>query len=738
VRIAIEVGNGNVLRAEGYGDVIPENAQGIVIEGVFYVPEFKHNLISVSVLTDKKFQVTFQKYDARIERNGVSIRAPKCSSGLWRLMSNALEAPAEPVSAKPRHAPALSAKVPDSEMVDLWHRRFAHLSLGNLKRLVLEGMVKGIELSAAQLREAEAAGQSCEACIMGKSHRAPFPGSESVTTRPLELLHLDVCGPLDVTSTKGHRYFVTLTDDYSSIALVQPLTYKSEAEGFVKRAVALMETQSGRRVAKIRTDRGGEFVNQRLKAFCDGRGIVHQLTAPYTPQQNGKAERLNRTLLEKVRAMLAESGVPKKYWHEALCTASYVRNRSPVAGKDKTPYEQFFGSVPDVSHLRVFGCIAYPHVPAGQRGKLDARAHKGVLLGYEPNSKAYRVLLEDGSIVVSRDVQFAEFVWMFEEVVMDAKGNLKPMEKAEGKPVAEQMLVRNAGGWSRVAATNNAATDSIVRIEAHDLPGLIDDASDSDSEIEDSDEEEVELDPSEPGDDNDDGDDGSNSGSGMSGSGGSPSQGADSGGDRSGAEGGTSSGGSQSGSVGGHASGSDGAATPNGGASEESTGDVATGGENEGATEDDGVPRSRYGRQLKPNPRYAPAFSAFNMAEPKSIEEAKARPDWEQWKEAMDEEMESLLSNRTWDLEELPKVAKKVGLKWVFKLKRDAQGNVERYKARLVAKGFTQQEGVDFGEVFAPVGKYSSLRALLAVVAERDLELHHWWLAGSWTLKRRF
>ncbi|GLI60618.1 hypothetical protein VaNZ11_002766, partial [Volvox africanus] len=178
-----------------------------------------------------------------------------------------------------------------------------------------------------------------------------------------------------------------MLDDYSGISVVQPIRLKSDARDFIKKGIALLETQCGRQLKCIRTDNGGEFVNVRVKEFCTQRGVKHELSVPYTPQQNAKAEHLNRTLLDKMRTILAESGVPKKWWHEALCTASYLRNRSPSSGKPKTPFELLIGTVPDVSHLRVFGCVAYIHVPKGQGDKLDPRARKGTLLGYEPNSK---------------------------------------------------------------------------------------------------------------------------------------------------------------------------------------------------------------------------------------------------------------------------------------------------------------------------------------------------------------
>ena len=134
----------------------------------------------------------------------------------------------------------------------------------------------------------------------------------------------------------------------------------------------------------MRSDNGTEYVNGTLERFFKKNGIVHETTAPYTPQQNGKAERLNRTLVEKVRAMLYDAKLPKKFWAEAIVTANYTRVRSPTSGSTITPYEAFHGAKPDVSNLRVFGATAYAHTPKEKRRKLDSKAQKGIFLGYEP------------------------------------------------------------------------------------------------------------------------------------------------------------------------------------------------------------------------------------------------------------------------------------------------------------------------------------------------------------------
>ena len=158
----------------------------------------------------------------------------------------------------------------------------------------------------------------------------------------------------------------------------------------------------------VRTDNGTEYVNSELEAYFSSKGVLHNTTAPYTPEQNGVAGRFNRTLMERVRAMLLDAQLEEEYWAEAAATANYVKNRSPASHNSLTPWELFHGRKPDVSGMRVFGAKAYKHVPKQLRQKLDSLSKPSTFIGYEPKSKAYRLLLEDGKVNISRDVIFVE------------------------------------------------------------------------------------------------------------------------------------------------------------------------------------------------------------------------------------------------------------------------------------------------------------------------------------------
>jgi hypothetical protein len=163
--------------------------------------------------------------------------------------------------------------------------------------------------------------------------------------------------------------------------------------------------QSGTKLKAVRTDWGSEYVNGEMAAYFGEKGFVHQTTARYSPEQNGVARRLNRVLMERARAMLIESGLPDEMWAEAVVTANYIRNRTPVSAHGKTPWEAFYGKKPDVSHMRVFGARAFMHVSGALRHKLEPVSEKGWFIGYEADAKAYRILRKrDNRVIVSRDV----------------------------------------------------------------------------------------------------------------------------------------------------------------------------------------------------------------------------------------------------------------------------------------------------------------------------------------------
>ncbi|KAE9064489.1 hypothetical protein PF005_g30783 [Phytophthora fragariae] len=176
-----------------------------------------------------------------------------------------------------------------------------------------------------------------------------------------------------------------------------------------KMVKADMENATGRMIKRIRSDNGGEYTGRLLKEYLSKQGIRHEKTVPYTPQQNGLAERMNRSLVEMARCILYLEGIDKKWWAEAVNTSAWIINRIPNTVTVKTPYEIVFQKKPQLKNLKVFGALGYGHIPDKKRRKLDAKAFKCRFLGYEDGVKGYRVVdVATGQVKIVRTVKFME------------------------------------------------------------------------------------------------------------------------------------------------------------------------------------------------------------------------------------------------------------------------------------------------------------------------------------------
>jgi hypothetical protein len=250
---------------------------------------------------------------------------------------------------------------------------------------------------------------SCEPCVLGKQHRQPIPKTRTTSsTRTLELLHSDLCGPFPVKSITGSRYILTFIDDYTSYCWVFFLAAKSETFGVFRQFKALIEKQTQQQLSCLRTYRGGEYLSTEFTTYCKTHGIRRQLITAGTPQQNGVAERKNRHLCETMRTLLFDAGLPSYLWEEAVRTANYIANRSPHQALHRsTPYSRLTGKIPNLSHLRIFGSASYIHIQ--HRNKLEPKSKQLIHVGYDEQSKAYRSLDFDRcKIIISRDVLFNE------------------------------------------------------------------------------------------------------------------------------------------------------------------------------------------------------------------------------------------------------------------------------------------------------------------------------------------
>ncbi|WZY88109.1 hypothetical protein YC2023_044844 [Brassica napus] len=359
------------------------------------------------------------------------------------------------------------------------------------------------------------------------------------------------------------------------------------------------------------------------------------MTCAYTPQQNGVAERMNRTIMEKVRCFLSESGLGEEFWSEAAAFSVYTINRSPSSAVGfKVPEEIWLGKKPGYKHMKKFGFVAYVHK---DQGKLKPRAETGVQIGYPPGTKGYKIWLLDGErSTISRNVKFCEDV-MFKDIKKVAEvvshSDKPPREEADKEPVV-------------IPVIEKVEKRSISAVQGGAVQDVLDESSSSDSDPETSGQEETRS-----------------------------------------------------------------------------------------SLANYQLVKDRPRRTIIPPARFddydcsedvfaLSMFEIMNVEEPEDYAEARASKDWLKWSKASDEEMDSLKKNGTWILVKRPKDRKVISCKWLYKIKPGVPGQApERHKSRLVARGFSQKEGIDYHEVFAPVVKHVSIRTLLSLVVNMDLKL---------------
>jgi transposase InsO family protein len=232
----------------------------------------------------------------------------------------------------------------------------------------------------------------CEHCIVGKQTRSSVPRvREGVRANShLARIFVDLCGPMSVRSRSGRLYSMNIIDDYSGFVWSLPLRSKDEAAPVLQNWLTFIELQTPHRLKSFVTD-NGELASNQIQEWCARKGILHLLTAPYTSAQNGRAERLHRTILDKARAMLSASAAPIDLWDEFCATSAYLTNLTgATANNGRTPHELWYGKKPDLSHLREIACRAFALIPT-HNPKLHHRSVPCILIGYAPNSKAYRL-----------------------------------------------------------------------------------------------------------------------------------------------------------------------------------------------------------------------------------------------------------------------------------------------------------------------------------------------------------
>ncbi len=409
---AVELGNGNTAPVRGKGTVeifisVHRKRIKCVLQNVLHVPDLGYQLLSVPTFDKSGLTTSFHSLRCWITNNSNLLATGTLTKNLYELDVY----------------PAASETACLAASKECWHLRLAHTQLSTIEEMSKSSAVRGLNICDTKTEPLQ-----CTGCVLGKAHRTAIPKkSYTRASRILELIHSDVNGPLEVPSIGGSHYFVTFIDDFSRWTSLYTMKAKSDTFECFKKFHVQAERHTGTRIGSvniikrsnkpaeelkaIRTDNGGEYISNEFKSYLQKHGIQHQLTVAYTPQQNGVAERMNRTLMDSVRSLLQTAHLDKKFWAEALSTAVHIRNRvfSRSLPRNTTPYERWVGKTPDLSYFRVFGSKCWIVVPKSEVKKLDPRSKKGIMMGYSNQSKAYKVWdVESSKMIVSRDVIFDE------------------------------------------------------------------------------------------------------------------------------------------------------------------------------------------------------------------------------------------------------------------------------------------------------------------------------------------
>ena len=306
----LSMGNSSSSKVEGQGKVVLKMTSGkeLTLNDVLHVPEIRKNLVSGSLLSKKGFKLVFVSDNFILTKNGMYVGKGYMSNRLFKMNVMTIVPYIKNINKNTSSAYML-------ESSNVWHGRLGHVNYNTLRRLINMECLPKFKIDP---------NHKCEICVESKLARTSFQSIER-SSEPLELIHSDICDLKFIQTRGGKKYFLTLIDDCTRYCYVYLLRSKDEALEMFKHFKNEVENQLDRKIKVIRSDRGGEY-KAPFGDFCSQHGIIHQTTAPYSPQQNGVAERKNGTLKEMMNALLLSSGLPQNLWGEAILSANYILN----------------------------------------------------------------------------------------------------------------------------------------------------------------------------------------------------------------------------------------------------------------------------------------------------------------------------------------------------------------------------------------------------------------------------
>ena len=379
--VTVKLPNGHHVHATHSGTV--HLSRTITLFNVLYIPTFTFNLISISKLVSStNCALIFSSTSCMLQdaSNRMKIGIVEERHGLYHLIPDQTD-----------KAICSTIFPPTCNIIpiDLWHFRMGHLATGRLQCMKPHYPILQNDKNFV-----------CNTCHYAKHKKLPFFSSISHASHIFDLLHMDIWGPCSKPSMHDHKYFLTIVDDHSRFTWVHLMHTKAETRHIIVSFIASIETQYNRKIKMIRSDNGPEFL---MPSFYASKGIMHQTTCVETPEQNGIAERKHQHLLNVTRALLFQANLPPNFWCYALLHATYLVNCIPTPFLHNiSPYEKLHRHLPEISHLRIFGCLCYASTLKANRKKLDPRAHPCIFIGFKSNTKGYLVYnLHSHSIITS-------------------------------------------------------------------------------------------------------------------------------------------------------------------------------------------------------------------------------------------------------------------------------------------------------------------------------------------------
>ncbi|KAK9067609.1 hypothetical protein SSX86_011720 [Deinandra increscens subsp. villosa] len=650
----------------------------LLLRDILVIPHLTKNLLSVSKLTmDYPVDVLFSQpfFTIQDRKTKMVLAKGRCENGLYVLKD------------EPEQALTASHGVSNRASYELWHKRLGHVSFDIISILNKLGVLSVTSLLPKPT--------ICVSCELSKGHKLPFAINNKRSLHVLDLIHCDLWGPAPVSSSDGYLYYVIFVDDHSRFTWFYPLKTKTGFYSVLTAFIKLVQTQCSRKIKIFQSDGGTEFVNHTVRKILEDNGTLHRLSCPYTPQQNGRAERKHRHIVETGLAMLFNAHMPAKYWVDAFTSATFIINRLPSKILNhKAPFELMFSQTPQYGNFRTYGCQVFPYLRDYSLHKLAPRSISCVFIGYSSQHKGYRCLdLNSSRIYITRHARFNEESFPFEGTIatpdiskLTLSTFLEDHPTFSDKPThvnpTPPMPTPAPSHPCSLCPTKNSIplVDQLPNPHINPAPPPLH----------------------------------------------SPTQSQDPFSAQSSSAPSTAQCTTQSQQP--HNSTTPTSPSPSSAPSPSPSPSASDHLQPPSTSTHPMVTRSKLGI-FKPKHRADFATLSTNALHiamlsttvPKGFKTAAKDP---KWVHAMDEEMTALRQSNTWTLVPRPQSTNIVGSKWVYRIKYHTDGSVQRYKARLVAQGFTQIPGIDYSHTFSPVVKASTVRVVLSLAVLHKWRLH--------------